>query len=473
MNDKIVLDFGSIVSQMESEGLRLLTVKDNNTLFVVDGKDNLYAIEPYYAGGYLDRFIGERNVVSFELVEQPVINFENWRKKFLDATWVKDFIERTVKIEYPDFEKTSPLHVIRSKPFMERAGVEQQHLYDFWFQNAKSIDMPIWEFMGMGSAEYEQWQRGELKLRDGSYHKMEPSYFQMSEEALSIARKILDPDCPEPYYILRPLFMKSIPGDKECFLGIDYEARERQIPAVDVLNEKNYFTVFDPGDDLIAVISAEDVLYKEDFAELMENCGMEATEGNLNKVWSVFPDNIASGSTLKDLALAAIHSSMAKEPLEFVFDDEIEISDDSQALEGYVWATDFLVDRLKAQEPPLEEDQFMENINFYPVYNMNSGMVSLEGHYYLEDAHYAKGRSFVLPLTPEETNRLEEAFEAYCLKREGKSCLEFVNESRRDNQLSELTGKNNYVSLSEQIQSADMLKKDFRGSISDTTEPIR
>lgn len=172
MNDKIVLDFGSIVSQMESEGLRLLTVKDNNSLFVVDGKDNLYVIEPYYAGGYLDKFIGERNVISFELIEQPAINFEDWRKKFLDAAWVKDFIERIVKTEYPDFEKTSPLHVIRSKPFMERAGVEQRHLYDFWFQNAKSIDMPIWEFMGMGVTEYEHWQRGELKLRDGSYQDM-------------------------------------------------------------------------------------------------------------------------------------------------------------------------------------------------------------------------------------------------------------------------------------------------------------
>lgn len=428
MNDKIVLDFGSIVSQMESEGLRLLTVKDNNSLFVVDDKDNLYAIESYYAGGYLDRFIGERNVISFELIEQPVINFEDWRKQFLDVAWVKDFIERIVKIEYPDFEKTSPLHVIRSKPFTERAGVEQQHLYDFWFQNANNIDMPIWEFMGMGSAEYEQWRRGELKLRDGSYHKMEPSYFQMTEEALVIARKMLDPDCPEPYYILRPQFMKSIPADKECFLGIDYEARERQIPAADVLNEMDYLTVFDPGDDLIAVISAEDVLHKEDFAELMETCGIEATEVNLNKVWSVFPDNILSGSSLKDLAIAAIHSSMAKESLEFIFDEEIMVSDDHQSLEGYVWAIPSLVDRLKAQEPKLEEDQFMENINFYPVYNLNTGKISLEGHYYLEDANSAVGKGFALPLTPDESNRLKEAFEAYCLKREGKSCLSLLRD---------------------------------------------
>ena len=45
--------------------------------------------------------------------------------------------------------------------------------------------------------------------------RIAPSYFQIPEEALSIARKMLDPDCLEPYYILRPQFMKSIPGDKE------------------------------------------------------------------------------------------------------------------------------------------------------------------------------------------------------------------------------------------------------------------
>lgn len=136
MNDKIVLDFGSIVSQMESEGLRLLTVKDNNSLFVVDGKDNLYAIEPYYAGGYLDKFIGERNVISFELIEQPAINFEDWRKKFLDAAWVKDFIERIVKTEYPDFEDTSPLASLM------QSAAARTSIPDINTSRSKGIDGP-------------------------------------------------------------------------------------------------------------------------------------------------------------------------------------------------------------------------------------------------------------------------------------------------------------------------------------------
>lgn len=106
MNDKIVLDFGNIVSELETKNLKFLTVKDNNNLFVVDSEGNLYGIESYYAGGYLDRFIGEKYIISFEPMEQPTKDFEDWRKVFMDASWVKDFIERIVKIEYPNFEET-------------------------------------------------------------------------------------------------------------------------------------------------------------------------------------------------------------------------------------------------------------------------------------------------------------------------------------------------------------------------------
>jgi len=106
MNDNIVLDFGNIVSELETKNLKLLKIKDNNSLFAVDSEGNLYGIERYYAGGYLDRFIGEKFVISFEHMEQPTRNFEDWRKEFMDASWVKSFIERVVKKEYPNFKET-------------------------------------------------------------------------------------------------------------------------------------------------------------------------------------------------------------------------------------------------------------------------------------------------------------------------------------------------------------------------------
>lgn len=104
--NNIVLNFGNIVSELEEKNLKLLKIKDNNGLFVVDCEGNLYGIEPYYAGGYLDRFIGEKFVISFERMEQPIRDFEDWRKEFMDASWVKSFIERVVKIEYPNFTQT-------------------------------------------------------------------------------------------------------------------------------------------------------------------------------------------------------------------------------------------------------------------------------------------------------------------------------------------------------------------------------
>lgn len=104
MNNNIVLDFGNIVSELETKNLKLLKIKDNNGLFVVDSAGNLYGIEPYYAGGYLDRFIGEKYIISFELMEQPTRDFEDWRKKFMDASWVKSFIERVVEKEYPNMK---------------------------------------------------------------------------------------------------------------------------------------------------------------------------------------------------------------------------------------------------------------------------------------------------------------------------------------------------------------------------------
>lgn len=293
MNDKIVLDFGSIVSQMENDGLRLLTVKDSNTLFVVDGKDTLYAIEPYYAGGYLDRFIGEKNVVSFERIEQPVSYFEDWRKEFWDASWVNDFIERIVKKEYPNFEKTSPMHVIRSKPFMERAGVEQQHLHDFWFQNAKSLDMPIWEFMGMSSAEYGQWQRGELKLHDGSYHELEASLFHVSDAVANAIRpEIASLEMVERNVMFSHFVQNLLPDSCPCSAYLSATC--------------NWAMIYDPGDDLVAIVSMDEILHKEDFADMMKEAGIEATEANFEKVWDVFAREKSPGLSLTENALTAV-----------------------------------------------------------------------------------------------------------------------------------------------------------------------
>lgn len=157
---------------------------------------------------------------------------------------------------------------------------------------------------------------------------------------------------------------------------------------------------------------------------------------------SVNPNQVKPNQSLAD-------NLFALKPLEFIFDEDIDVSDDFSALNGYVWAVSSLIDRLKAQEAPLEEDQFMENINFYPVYNLNTGRISLEGHYYLEDSHHAIGKAFTLQLTPDESKHLRAAFEAYCLEKEGLSCLEFLHGR-------ELDHNSERKPLADQIQSASI-----------------
>ena len=136
------------------------------------------------------------------------------------------------------------------------------------------------------------------------------------------------------------------------------------------------------------------------------------------------------------------------EEMDFIFDDEIIVSQDYAKLEGYVWATDSLVSRLKAQEPTLTEDQSMENINFYPVFDGMTQTVSLEGHYYLEDGFVATGKAFTLPLTSIEADRLKEGFEAYCKKSVGMSCIKFLNQIRQENGLLAVPHKSLNASIS-------------------------
>lgn len=134
--------------------------------------------------------------------------------------------------------------------------------------------------------------------------------------------------------------------------------------------------------------------------------------------------------------------STKKDYLKFVFDNEIIVSDDRRHLEGYVWATDFLVSRLKKELQnglSYVELSSMENINFYPVYDVSDRTIQLHGHFYYWPNDNEIGKEFRLPLDDEDARRLIDNFEAYCQEQEGKSCLEFVNLIRSEDGLSPLT----------------------------------
>jgi len=177
IENNVILDFGNIVSELETKNLKLLKIKDNNSLFVVDGAGYLYGIETYYVGGYLDRFIGEKLVISFELMEQPARDFEDWRKEFMDASWVKSFIERVVKKEYPNFKETvgslSEIHY----------GID-----DKWLHGGQKVKILNEHFKGhVGTVQSFMWTTGEyvVTMENGHNIPFRPSELEKAEDKRS------------------------------------------------------------------------------------------------------------------------------------------------------------------------------------------------------------------------------------------------------------------------------------------------
>lgn len=145
---------------------------------------------------------------------------------------------------------------------------------------------------------------------------------------------------------------------------------------------------------------------------------------------------------------------------DYIFDDGLYGCQDKncEEVDGYIWATDALVKRLevqvkKEQSPKVLET--MENINFYPCYNLRTGEITLNGsydYYKTEEDKIPANNTFILPLSDKEKAILIFAMETYCQKTYNQSCLVFVNEGRAEVNLPSLP--NNTASLNAKIQAA-------------------
>lgn len=87
MEQTIVLNFGDIVSEMESNGIKLWLVETKNW-FVEDKDHNLYHIE---RPQYLDKMIRDKATVQFSRLQYKLIDGQH--KEVLTAKDVKAFIE--------------------------------------------------------------------------------------------------------------------------------------------------------------------------------------------------------------------------------------------------------------------------------------------------------------------------------------------------------------------------------------------
>lgn len=94
MINTFVLDFKNIVLELESKELKIWFLKDRG-IFIEDTQGNLYQMEIYRHGSYLDRLIKEGITVEFNLVNVELSkNIEDWEKEIWGVSEVKAFMQR-------------------------------------------------------------------------------------------------------------------------------------------------------------------------------------------------------------------------------------------------------------------------------------------------------------------------------------------------------------------------------------------
>ena len=82
----ITINFGDILSELESKSLVMCNRKTSIGLFLLDEQSNLYTMENRYLGSYLDKLIRNKTIVEFKLVDSSLRdNIKDWELEILDC----------------------------------------------------------------------------------------------------------------------------------------------------------------------------------------------------------------------------------------------------------------------------------------------------------------------------------------------------------------------------------------------------
>ena len=109
----------------------------------------------------------------------------------------------------------------------------------------------------------------------------------------------------------------------------------------------------------------------------------------------------------------------------FVFDDELMISNDYESINGYLIATDYLVDTFL-------KDKDMDNINFYANYNVLTKEINLTASYYTSVLGVETQKNVDIFLSLKEKLALIKELESYCLESTEQSCYQFVMNAQKE-----------------------------------------
>ena len=115
----------------------------------------------------------------------------------------------------------------------------------------------------------------------------------------------------------------------------------------------------------------------------------------------------------------------------YIFDDEIIVDTNNSIIDAYLWATDCLVEKLVAVSN-LDENN-MENINFYALYNVETDTITLQSTFdYLNEICDKVYLDYTLPLSLEEQELLKIELENYCNSQESMSCRALYEEIKNE-----------------------------------------
>lgn len=142
------------------------------------------------------------------------------------------------------------------------------------------------------------------------------SWFQVPDDAVAVARKMLNPEGAgaEGYAELLSQFKCLIPENKQaCFVEVGFDAVVFPWGLHDSF-QRNYLTIYTPHGNIVAVISEDEVLHREDFAAIMEENGMGATSRNFGLLLQHFW-HIAEpvGRSLRSSVVLSIEAVLGKD----------------------------------------------------------------------------------------------------------------------------------------------------------------
>lgn len=87
-SQSITVNFGNLLSEMKNKELRIV-LGIGNSINIIDAKGNLYNIEIYYDGSYIDKIARDYRVVTFNLIETT--QAEHLKQLYASTIEILDF----------------------------------------------------------------------------------------------------------------------------------------------------------------------------------------------------------------------------------------------------------------------------------------------------------------------------------------------------------------------------------------------